>query len=276
MPATVKFCGFESEFSSNCADLTKYSENTFLLQFYSNSSAIHGFFEPVEQIVYKQKNVLHTVTLYRDGFYYIELENENSIYKKKIKDGIKEIKIVAETINGNPLAAVYGKSEDKKYCLYIGFDDDYKILGEYFADSSKIEDKKLVVNQTYNDMCRHTEELFIDFDGKTFSVSQKKNSALKPVSKKDKLIPYYFLEAIASDNLDEAITFLDNKFYQDVTPVQLKNFFESFCEITQNYYDKKYAGYVALKHKTAPSYYELKYYKFVVKDCLIENIITID
>lgn len=276
MPATIKFSAGDPLFSSNCADLIKYSDNTYLIELKAKSSGLYGFFEPVSQIKFKQANIIHTVTLFFDGIYYIELENENSILKKKLPDGLKDVTLAAETVNTNSLAAIYAKADGKKYCLLIGYNYDYKILGEYYADNVKTEDKKLVITRSFNDMCRHNEELFLDYDGTSLKTADRKIKIIKPPVKKDKLIPYYFLEALMSEFYDEALKMLEPNHYKDITSVQLKNFFDNFYDITQNHYEEKYAEYVALKQKVSDSYYELKYYNFVVKDGLIENIMSVE
>lgn len=233
-------------------------------------------FEPVKQIKYKQGNIMHTATLFFDNLYYIELENEDSIIKRRIDGNITDVTLFAENINGSSFAAVYGKCRDKKYNLFIGYDEDYKILGEYYLNSSKIEKNKLILNKTYNDMCRHSEEIYIDYDGKNFKETEKKKSVLKPIRQNNKLLPYYFTEAVLSKNYGEAIIMLDKNSYKDITDIQLENFFGDFSDILQNIYDEKYAGYIAIKKHIAKSFYELKYYDFKIKEGLIDNILGVE
>ncbi len=271
LPIAVKFSPDE-DFGCQDAVITKYSENVFCLKLMPKKYSLDGFFKPVSQIRYRQ-GVTHTATLYYNGIYYIELENENSIYKRKIEEETENVTIKAESAGGGNFAAVYGQAGGKKYCLFFGCGEDYNET-LYYADSCII-DKDITLKISCNDMCKNTKEIILSFDGKTFSEKSKKVTASLPVKNIDRLIPYYFLEAVLAENYELAISLLDNNSYGNTQAMQLKNFFGDYCEVLQNRYESAFAKYPAVKHKINDRLYRLKYYDFVVKDGLIENILEI-
>lgn len=272
MPVTLHL-NLNDTFNSSDSILTKYSENVYSLKINAKKGCVNGFFEPISQIKFKQNNIMHTATLYYDGIYYIELENENSIYKKKIIDA-ENVILKAENINDNSFLAVYGNVKNKKYCLFFGYDEDYKILGEYYADNVVI-DKDITLTLELNDMCQNTQEIKLEYDGNVLTQKEKKVTAKKSVKNIDKLIPFYFLEAIKAENFDMAKSLLHKENYKDVEAVQFINFFGDFDIVLQNSYEKKYVKYVAIRKKISDCYYELKYYDFVICDGIIENIIEL-
>lgn len=244
-----------------------------MLEFILKKAVQDGFFTPVSQLSYKQKGVSHTATLYCDGVYFVQIESENAVANKKICDLAGDLTLSAAQFKGETAAAVKGRVCGKKYCLYAAFNGDDYIFEEITADTIEEKEGQILVTDNLRDMACRLCQTKIEYDGTKFTAAEKKLTAQKPHCANDKLLPYYFLEAVLCGDFPEAIKFLSETNYKDITPLQLKNFFGGFTEIVQNRYESALAKYPAVARRQTDSFYVVEYYEFIIKDGLIENII---
>jgi hypothetical protein len=275
-PATLKFCPLNASFDSPQAKLTKFSENAYLLEFILKKVPAEGFFSPVSQLCYKQKGLSHTLTLFFDGFYYAQFENDSILTNKKIYDFAENVTLSTVNLNGETIASVKGRANGKKYCLLAAFNGEDYVFEEIFADIIEENEGRLSISDSLGDMACRLCRRGIEYDGTKFITTEKKFTPQKPFGGAEKLLPYYFLEAVLYKDFPEAIKYLSETNYKDVTAQQLKNFFGDFTEVTQNRYEGSLAKYPAVIRRQTDSFFVASYYDFVIKDGLIENIISVD
>lgn len=275
LPAAVTFRPDAEPPDCSPLEVTKYSDDVFALEFQPRFHGLNGFFEPVSQISYKQGGLYHTATLLHDGIYYIELENSECLFKKMIGAELENVRLSAENMGENALFALHGELRGKKRCLFIGYDDDYKVLIDDFIDGAAIENGHLVIKKDHVNMLRHSEEAKYSFDGKKLSLAEKKISPQKNLLKKEKLLPWYFLECVAAGDFETAISLLSKENYDVIEAAQLKNFFGEFDLILQNVYDERYAHCVGVRERVSPCFNKVSYYDFSIKDGHIDNIISV-
>lgn len=274
LPAAVNFCPGEEARECYPLEITRFSEDVYRLRFHPRYHSISGYLEPKSQVSFRQGGLYHTATLLYDGIYYIEIECSDCLFKRRIDAELENARIAAETIGGNSLLALYGDLEGKKYCLFIGYDDDYKVLLEERADKAAIEGGHLLLVKEHVNMLRHREEAKYSFDGKKFTLAERKIVPQKKLLKKERLLPWYFLECVLAKDFDTALTLLSKENYEGIEAVQLENFFGDFDEVLQNIYDERYASLVGVREKISPCYSKVAYYRFDIRNGFIENILS--
>lgn len=275
MPAVIRFCPQDAVFDSPLARVTKYSENVYMLEFINKKAAVEGFFQPVSQIQFKQKGIEHIITLYYDGFYYAQFENEHTVINKKINCEAENLSLSVINLKDNNIAAIKGGANGKIYCQLVACGEDYSFK-EFYADSIEVKDGFIVIQNNLEDMAKHSRMTKLDYDGANFIIAEEKTEALLPLCKNEMLIPYYFLEAVLAEDYQQAVKLLNENNYKDITHGQLKSFFGEFTDVAQNSYESRFAKYPAVIRRRTDSFYTLSYYDFSVKDGLIENIVSVD
>jgi hypothetical protein len=270
----VNFCPGDEGRDCYPLEVTELCEDVYFLEFHSRYHCLSGFFEPKSQVSFRQGSLYHTATLLYDGIYYIEVESNEYLFKRKIDAELENARIAVENIGGNSLLALYGDLKGKKYCLFIGYDEDYKVLLEERADQVAIEGGFLSLVKEHVNMLRHREEAKYRFDGKKLTLAERKIAPQKKLVKKDRLLPWYFLECVMAGDFDTAISLLAKENYEGIEAVQLENFFGEFDDVLQNIYDERYAPYVGVREKVSPCYAKVAYYRFDIKEGFIENILS--
>lgn len=276
--AAVRLSTEQLSFECRFAEITKLSPDTYAVSFIPVRHADSGVFKPIQQLMFKQFGLDHTATLHSDGIYYVELECDDCIIKKHIDLPLSDVSIAAVSLNGHSTVCLQGQIfTGKNYALFLGFDgEDYRVLGEYRCAGYTVEGNNLTVTVPYGDMAQHSDKIFFTYDGRQLSEAKREKLTGKKLAKlSDRLIPYAFLEAVRSENAAEALALLSPESFGGAEFIQLQNYFGDFYDITQNYYGGEYSDYVAIKVKLDASFYALKYYSFVIKNGLIDNIIAI-
>ena len=240
------------------------SAKTRIWQFYLKVPA-EGFFSPVSQLCYKQKGLSHTLTLFFDGFYYAQFENDSILTNKKIYDFAENVTLSTVNLNGETIASVKGRANGKKYCLLAAFNGEDYVFEEIFADIIEENEGRLSISDSLGDMACRLCRRGIEYDGTKFITTEKKFTPQKPFGGAEKLLPYYFLEAVLYKDFPEAIKYLSETNYKDVTAQQLKNFFGDFTEVTQNRYEGSLAKYPAVIRRQTDSFCGI-ILRFVIKD----------
>lgn len=189
-------------------------DNTFFVKFCPRS--YEKFMPPQCYYSYADNSTFpHALTAYKQGDYYITVENANEMTTLNCPDHLDSISFKSEKyLSGGSSRIIFvsGQFDKKKYVAILIYDDDYHTIFQATCNNFVINKDGIVVTDSIDDMFSRLVSRCFVFDGNKYSEQSRQFEYRASPCLIDELLPYAFVESLACGDFDMCKSMCTNEF----------------------------------------------------------------